>query len=196
MNIVVILATRGRPRQALGVIEAMRLMQSGQHKVRVILACDEDDPADTAGFFSAYGDPDIVIECGPRPSGVGACWNRAVEKADADILMTLTDDALLVTPDWDAIITHIFENHQWVHPELAMSALNDTANPGQATLFVFRRSWYDHCGLFDERFPMWFSDTAISETYSFITGQGMPMLPVTAVLKPGVFNPRLRNMRL
>lgn len=196
-TIAVILATRGRPRQALGVIEAMRLMQSSQHKVRIILACDDDDPADTAGFFSAYGDPDIVIACGPRPAGASACWNRCVPLAtDADILMTMTDDALIHTPDWDAIIAHIFANHAWVAPEVAMAALQDSANPGQATLFVFRPGWFKHCGLFDERFPFWFSDTAIAETYSFITGEMMPLLPVNAALKPGVYNPRLREMKL
>ena len=196
-TIAVILATRGRPRQALGVIEAMRLMQSGQHKVRVILACDDDDPADTEGFFSAYGDTDITIAVAPRPAGASACWNRCVPLAtDADLLMTMTDDALIHTPDWDAIIVQGFDQFPWAAPEIAMAALQDSANPGQGTLFVFRPGWYARCGLFDERFPFWFSDTAISETYSFITGQMLPLVPVQAALKPGVYNPRLREMKL
>lgn len=196
MKIAVILATRGKPKRALGVIEAMRVMQSGENEVRVILACDDDDPADTAGFFSAYGDPQITIACAPRPAGASACWNRCVRLTDAEVLMTMTDDALIVTPNWDAGIAHIFTHHQWPHPEIAMSALQETANPGQGTLFVFRPSWFKHCGLFDERFPAWFSDTAICETYSFLTGDMIPFLPVHAALKPGEYNPRLREMKL
>lgn len=196
MKIAVILATRGRPKQALGVIEAMRLMQSGEHNVRIILACDDDDPSDTEGFFSAYGDPQITIACGPRPPGVSACWNRCVGLTDADIYMTMTDDALIHTPNWDAIIAQGFDQFPWVAPEIAMAALQDSANPGQGTLFVFRPGWFKHCGLFDERFPFWFSDTAISELYSFITGQMLPLVPVQAALKAGVYNPRLREMKL
>ena len=195
-TIAVILASRGRPKRALGAILAMQVLASGEHDVRYILACDDDDPADTAGFFANFADPSIVVACGPRPSGASACWNRCVGLVDADIFVTMTDDAVMATANWDEAISYVFRHHTWVHPSLAMAALNDTANQGQATLFVFKRAWYDLCGLFDERFPMWFSDTAIAETYSFITGEMIGILPVTAVLKPDVFNPRLRDMRL
>jgi hypothetical protein len=43
---------------------------------------------------------------------------------------------------------------------------------------------------------MWFSDTAISETYSFITGNGLPMLPINFASKANKWNPRLRRMDL
>lgn len=194
MKFCCIVATRGRPRQALGVIEAIRLMASGEHEVQFILACDDDDPADTAGFFRS--DSSIMVECGPRPTGVASCWNRCVSLTDADIILTLPDDCLICTPIWDQIAAHICANHKWVHPDLRIGALNDLANPGQATLFIFHRRWYELCGLFDERFPFWFSDSAISETYSFITGQMLPVFPINVANKPGVFNPRLRDMPL
>lgn len=202
MRIGVILATRGRPRQALGVIEAMRLMASGEHGVEFLLACDSDDPSWTGLCFQAqYEASYISVYERERPAGVGACWNRvaALQTSDLplyDLLVTLTDDALIATPDWDKIMVDTFASHPWAHPDLAIACLNDTANPGQATLFAFRPSWFRHCGLFDERFPFWHADTAIAETYSFLTGEHIPMLPITAVLKPGVYNPRLREMRL
>lgn len=197
MNLSIILATRGRPRQALGVIEAMRIMASGQHKLSFKIACDDDDPADTAGFFlTDFAAPYIGVYEWKRPTGVGACWNRVASLDDGDIIVALTDDAIIHTPNWDDIIARCFDKFPWAHPEVAMAALQDSANPGQATLFVFRPAWFRHCGLFDERFPFWFSDTAIAETYSFITGQGMALLPVNAALKSGVYNPRLREMKL
>jgi hypothetical protein len=197
VKIGVILATRGKPRQALGVIEAMRLMASGQNEVQFRIACDFDDLEDTIGFFMRDNPaPYVSVFPWHRPAGVGACWNRIVPTAPDDLLLTMTDDALIATPNWDQIMVDTFASHPWAHPELAIACLNDTANPGQATLFAFRPSWFRHCGLFDERFAFWFSDSAIAETYSFLTGEMIPMLNVTAVLKPGVFNPRLREMRL
>ena len=197
MNLTIILATRGRPAQASAVIESARLISSGRHALRYIVACDVDDPEDTAGFFADRPSPDLIVNCRERPPGVSSCWNRCLPlAADADLVMTTTDDAVIGTPYWDAALVDAFAAQKWAHPDLAIGCLNDTANPGQATLFAFRPSWAQHCGLFDERFPFWFSDTAIAEVYSFLTGEMIPMLPVTAVLKPGVFNPRLREMRL
>jgi glycosyltransferase involved in cell wall biosynthesis len=197
MNLSVIIATRGRPAQAATVIDALRLMSSGLHAVSYMVACDDDDPEDTAGrFLTDLAAPDIGVYEWKRPAGVGECWNRVVPFATGDIVLTLTDDALIGTPYWDAVMVDAFAAQKWAHPDLAMACLNDTANPGQATLFAFRPAWFRHCGLFDERFPFWFADTGLAEVYSFLTGEMIPMLPVTAVLKPGVFNPRLREMRL
>lgn len=196
MKIAAIIATRGRPHQAVGVIEGIRLMSSGEHEIRYIVACDDDCPADTAGFFSRYGDPSITIECGPRPAGVAACWNRCVCLTDADAIVTLPDDGLICTPLWDKGVNQIFRNHSWVHPDLKIGALNDLANPGQPTLFVIGRAWLERFKLFDERFPFWFSDTAIGEIYSFVTGQGMPILPINFAHRPGHWNPRMREMEI
>lgn len=195
MKLACIIATRGRPHQAIGVIEAIKLMSSGEHEVEFIVACDDDDP-DTEYFLSRYGDPSIKIECGPRPAGVAACWNRCVGLTDADAIVTLPDDGLICTANWDDGVNRIFRNHSWVHPDLKIGALNDLANPGQATLFVIGRPWFERFGLFDERYPFWFSDTAISEIYSFVTGQGMPIFPINFAHRPGHWNPRMKDMGL
>jgi hypothetical protein len=58
------------------------------------------------------------------------------------------------------------------------------------------KRWIELVGhVFDARYFAWFSDTAIAETYSFITGQGLPMLPINFASKGGNWNPRLRKMR-
>jgi hypothetical protein len=201
VKIAAIIATRGRPHQAVGVIESMRLLATGDNELEFIVACDEDDQ-DTRSFLISYDTEcwdmrgGIEIDCRPRPSGVAACWNRCISLTDAEAIITLPDDGIFGTPRWDHCINWAWRNHDWVHPELKIAAVRDLANPGQPTLFVVGRDWIKHCGLFDERYPFWFSDTAIAETYSFITGQGMPMLPIDFASCAFKFNPRLRDMRL
>lgn len=194
MKIAAIIATRGRPAKALGAIEALRLTSSGKHDLEVIVACDDDDPADTAGFFSAYSG--VTVDVAPRPPGVGHCWNRVAHKVQADLVIHLPDDGLVMTPRWDAIALDLFDQYPWPHPDLAIAALLDTNSPGQATMFVFRPGWVRHCGFLDTRFPFWFADTAIQELWTFITGTPLPFLPITVELPKGVFNPRLRDMGL
>lgn len=205
MKFACVIATRGRPHQAIGVIEATRLMASGEHEIEFIVACDADDATRPNIFThnhisdcvsSGIAPPSIQVSCEPRPAGVASCWNRCLALTDADAIITLPDDGLICTADWDKCANHIFRNHIWAHPELKIGALNDLANPGQGTAFIVGRAWLDRFGLFDERFPFWFSDTALTETYSFLTGQGMPLFPINFAHKPGHWNPRLRDMKL
>ena len=195
MKLTAIIATRGRPAKALAAIEALQLTASGQHDLEIVVACDDDDPADTAGFFQAYGAP-VRVDVAPRPAGVGECWNRVASTVDADLMLLMGDDAVITTPLWDQVIVEFFDRYPWPHPEIAVAALHDAASPGEATLFVMRPSWARHCGLLDTRFVFWFSDTALAETYAFISGQQIPFVDV-AVASPGHgFNPRMRDMKL
>lgn len=194
MKVAVILATRGRPAKALAAIEALRILESGKHTVEVMLACDDDDPADSAGFFRAYDG--VTVDVAPRPAGVGECWNRLAEKVDADLVVHLADDALILNPSWDDTAVRLFGEFAWPHPDIAIAGMHDTNSPGQATLFVFRPGWVRHCGFLDTRFPFWFADTAIQELWTFVTGTTLPFLPLIVKLPKGDFNPRLRDMGL
>lgn len=196
MKIATIIATRGKPQQVIGVIESMRMLASGENELEFIVACDDDDP--THEYLCGHVSKDYLrLDARPRPTGVGACWNRCVALTDAEVLLTLPDDGIIATPKWDRCIAWAWRNHQWPHPDLKIASIKDSANPGQPTMFIFGKRWAELVGhLFDERYPFWFSDTAIAETYSFITGQGFPVLPIDHVSKGGVWNPRLRRMDL
>lgn len=197
MKIATIIATRGKPQQVIGVIESMRMLASGENELEFIVACDDDDPAHSHWVLDSYAFPDGVrINSAPRPNGVGACWNRCVALTDAEVLLTLPDDGIIATPKWDHCIAWAWRNHQWPHSDLKIASIRDSANPGQPTMFIFGKMWAEMVGhLFDERYFAWFSDTAIAETYSFITGEGFPVLPIDHVSRGGRWNPRLRKMK-
>jgi hypothetical protein len=197
MKIAALIVTRGKPRQVVGIIESMRMLATGDHELEFLVACDDDDPDTVQGLRGNFWPGDVIIDVGPRPVGVGSCWNRLAKLTDADALITLPDDGIIATPRWDHCINWAWRNHDWVHPDLKIGGLKDQANPGQPTLFVMGKRWVELVGeVLDARYPFWFSDTAIAETYSFITGSGLPMLPIEFASKGGKWNPRLRRMSL
>jgi predicted O-linked N-acetylglucosamine transferase (SPINDLY family) len=190
MKFAIIIATRDRPEQAATVIGAARMMASGEHEIEFIVACDDDDPETQVYPFG----PSVNVHCAPRPPGISACWNRCIPLTDAEMIVALTDDGLVACPNWDRIVAaHVTS----IIPALAVIAWHDSANPTQSTIIMAHRKWIDLAAFFDERFPFWFSDTAIDETYSFVTGHTIQRNPeLLIVTKPGKFNPRLRDMDL
>lgn len=193
MKIGLIMSTRGKPRQAAAVIESARYMASGKHDVRFAVALDDDDLA-SVHFFRAY-DARITLSIEPRPPGIPACWNRCVPLLDCDAYLAVADDGFFVTVDWDDIAARHIAT-AFPRPELAAFAWTDTANPGQPTILMASREWIALTGGFmDDRFPFWFSDTAFGETWSFVTGRFMSMVPNLIILsRPGIHNPRARDL--
>ena len=177
MKIAALIATRGRPQHVVGIIESMRMLSTGEHEIEFLVACDEDDPADTRKFLLEYPSRNFLklyIDCKPRPVGPGSLWNRLAKLTDADAFITLPDDGIIATARWDHCINWAWRNHNWVHSDLKIAGLKDAANPGQPTLFVIGRRWCELVGeLLDPRYPFWFSDTAISETFSFYRWWGI-----------------------
>ena len=185
MKIAAILATRGRPAQAKTMLDVARMLASGKHDIEYIVSIDDDDAASVAFDFGAR------TNIGPRPIGIGACWNRCVALTDAEVIVTLTDDGVVGAHGWDQIIV---EN--MTAP--GVLAWNDTASPGQASNLIVTRQWIEEVGYFlDERFPFWFSDTAINEIHSFVTGQCVTIPQSLLMVHNGrMSNPRLRDMDL
>ena len=203
MKLAALIATRGKPQNVIGIIESMRLLSTGDHEIEFLVACDDDDKPTQDLLFDYLNDCRGIdwnlfrVDDRPRPIGPGSLWNRLAKLTDADAFITLPDDGIIATPRWDHCINWAWRNHNWAHPDLKIGGLRDAANPGQPTLFVIGRRWYELVGeLLDERYPFWFSDTAISEIYSFITGGGLPCLPIDVASKSGEWNPRLRKMKL
>lgn len=196
MKISVIVATRGRPQRAGGVVECARNLLSGRHDVEFIVAHDADDQRSIDYFASFEG---ITPYVQPRPIGVGDVWNRAARAHPADIYLALCDDAWMVTPGWEAFMVNALLQGiagNLSSAQLGIVAFYDAAQPEIASIFGMTERWVETNGfIFDPRFPFWFGDSALVETTIFANGAGMPG---TASLQfasmPGNVNPRLRDM--
>lgn len=195
VNICVIIGTRGRPRQCGAVIELLRAMASGLHQIQYVVSCDGDDSR-TLDFFAAGWD-DITQCIARRTIGLGKVWNRCIDHYEANIYMLIADDSFIACENWDEAMSWAI-----VQPnvaELGVFTMPDSANPGQATLFGVNKTWLDltEKPVLDERFPFWFADTAIQETYKFITGRGLPCVQALKQITPaGKYNPGIRDLEL
>tara|TARA_R110000822_G_scaffold170213_1_gene310123 strand:- start:15422 stop:16249 length:828 start_codon:yes stop_codon:yes gene_type:complete len=192
VKIGLIIGTRGNPHRAAAVVETARALAGGRHEVGFTVSCDDDDAA-TVQHFTGY--PGVDLSVGPRPAGVAEVWNRCIPVLDADIVIALADDGFIATPLWDEVIALIATEGRFPR-ELLAFALHDTANAGQPTVLGGSREWIKRIGgkLIDDRFPFWFADTAYAETWSFVTGEYLPILPITIASRGGRYNPRLRDM--
>ena len=193
VRIALIIGTRGNPRRAAAVAETARALESGNNDVTITVSCDDDD-AETIHQFSGYN-PGVRLVTGPRPPGLAEVWNRCTPTVDADLIIGLADDGFISSPLWDECLA-MFATEGRFPRELLAFALHDTANPGQPTVLGRSREWLNLTGgkMIDDRFPFWFADTAFAETWSFVTGEYLPILPITVASKPGRPNPRLRDM--
>lgn len=195
MKFGLIIGTRGNPRRAAAVVETARALASGKHEIDIVVSCDSDDPG-TIYQFTDY--PGARLDVGPRPAGVAQVWNRCIPRLSfdgAEIILSLVDDGFIATPHWDECLAILATEGRFPR-ELLAFALHDTANPGQPTILGGSIEWIERIGgkMIDDRFPFWFGDTAYAETWSFVTGEFMPILPITLANKPGSHNPRLRDM--
>lgn len=196
MKISVIIATRGRPQRAGGVIECARNFLSGAHAVQFIVALDADDQR-SIDYFSTF--PGVTLHVQPRPIGVGDCWNRAARAYPADFYLALPDDAWICTPYWDAIMIQILMIGPHPIPvQLGIVAWFDALQPTIASIFGMTQRWVDTNGfIFDPRYPFWWGDSALVETAIFATAEGMPGTDqLKFASQPGNVNPRLRDMEL
>lgn len=198
MRIAVIIATRGRPQRAGGVVECARNLLSGLHEVEFIVAMDSDDMLSIQYFANFSG----ITHCiRPRPIGVGDCWNRAAQEHPADFYLALPDDAWICTPGWDAFMVNgltsgVDGNMSAI--QMGIISWYDAQQPTIASIFGMSAKWIEANGfVFDPRFPFWFGDSALVETAIFATGAGMPgTSSLQFASMPGNVNPRLRDMEL
>lgn len=177
MKIAFCLVTRGNPKRAAAVIECARSLQGDTNEIEYLVGVDADDTDSYNYFRQNY--PGIVLSVDKRPKGVGVVWNRLIQRAEADIYCPFPDDSFVGCPFWDDVIVDTFKKRYAKAPkECHVLGWNDLANPNQCTLPIVSREWVEMTGkLYDERFPFWFYDTAVTETFSFVMGQPVPCHP-------------------
>lgn len=196
MKIAFCLVTRGNPKRAAAVIECARSLASGEHEIEYLVGLDADDVESYNFFKQNY--PGLILSVDQRPRGVGAVWNRLVRRSEADIYCPFPDDCFIASPDWDALIVDTFrEKFKDAPKPCNVLAWNDLANPNQCTLPIVCREWVEMTGqLYDERFPFWFYDTALSETFSFVMGQPVPCHPGLILAAKKGITQRMRDLEL
>lgn len=184
MKICAIIATRDRPLKAGAVIEVSRSLATGLHELEFVVSCDEDDERTWRWYYQNYSaGKGVRVDIGPRPIGLGECFNRV--ETDADVVMCMGDDGFPATPYWDEIIAC---------STAAAFSWHDMGNPGQQTIICATKAWRELTApMLDPRFPFWFSDTAAAEVYSFVHGAHMPILPIVMANRPGS-SPNLRDL--
>jgi hypothetical protein len=194
----VIVNTHKRPAQALAVIECLRALASGEHRVSYVLAYDEEDRRSDL-YFAVLQDQqlwadDVEWDVRPRPFSLQDCWNRnMVPPFEHDIYLPMPDDGFCGADNWDDRIVQVMSAAP--RPDLAVIGWLDTACDNQLTVPIVARGWLEAMWptpLMENATDAWFADTALSETWSFVFGfppKRPRFLPL--VTKPNNYNPLL-----
>jgi hypothetical protein len=189
MKIAMLMATRGRPQQATAIVEMAHMLESGKHQVSYHIAYDYDD--DHIADFNTGA----TLHPGPRPVSPAECWNRLAREVEADAYLINADDHVIATDCWDQKVEDYLDTFT---PKAAgLFCLNDTANPGCATLFVLSNGWLDAMDreVFSEHYPFWFADLGLSEVWHYVAGSPTRLAnDILAVGKAGQYNPRIRDL--
>lgn len=102
MNLVISMATRGRPEQMVNTIR--RSIQHWTDKnTAMLVACDEDDPGSIEALAKAEFGERVVATNTPRLDTIADKWNLAMS-IQADIYLVVGDDDPYVTPGYDTKI--------------------------------------------------------------------------------------------
>ena len=169
MKLDVLIPSRGRAQSLQAVLVSMDALSTGEHDVRYVVLCDEDDPAGTSTVASRIQGINLKVIQGPRRL-VNAWENEIIAASDADAFMPWADDLYCLSPGWDQIIKRVLEKV----PAFSWQEIQD---PQNHTAIVLDAKWVRTVGkFFPEHFPFWFSDTWLKEVFGFAYGANMPIV--------------------
>lgn len=170
MKIDVLVASRSRPQSLQAVLVTLNALQSGEHDVRYMVVCDDDDVG-TFVAANAINGLDIKVDCAPRGM-IHKRENALIRASDADIFMPWADDLYCLAPGWDEIVANIVTKAKI--PAFSWQEIQD---PRNHTAIVLSKEWVKASGRFyPEHFPFWFADTWLKEVFAFVYGQDMPII--------------------
>lgn len=153
MNLLISLATRGRPHQVLDTIH-----RSARNWVvpstRMVVQLDDDD-GDTIALLQANWLPKgVTVNAQPREDTIADKWNRILNEP-ADVYMTAADDDPYVTPGYDAKILEAAARFPdrigIVYGHMANASFTGIAAP--TAKLCEKLGW-----IFPPLFPYWFVD--------------------------------------
>lgn len=167
MKISVIMCTRGRPMQATAAFYSLESQESKKHEVTYGFCVDADDIA-TIGTCQTLQarHANVAYHSAERGPSLGARVNMMTEYMPADVYVTVCDDTLCFTQDWDERIAKAYtKNPQGVwwwqnyHPEPALYA-------------IVSEAWRKAAGkIYTDYFPYWFDDIWLLELWIMASEQ-------------------------
>lgn len=103
--ISVLVPSRGNPDDLQRSVESLRGLADRPGEIEVWVGADRDDP-DTAAMAGYIGcDVELFDRQGYR--GLHVYYQRLAELASGDWLLVWNDDAVMLTPGWDAVLSRL-----------------------------------------------------------------------------------------
>ncbi len=161
------------------VISCLDVLSSGENEVQFGVAVDDDDPATRIFALGLAGSLPIAVLSGPRPQSLGGLVNNLAERMPADVYCSLTDDLLVLTPNWDREIAKAVTERPggvfwW-----------QNALPQKSLFAVVSEGWRKAAGgIFTDHYPFWFDDWVLIELWMMATGESPLELPIFIADKP------------
>lgn len=171
MKLSVLIASRGRATQLMGVVAALDGLKEGN--VEYCLRVDKDDHASIAAARSLEEAYPCKVIVGDRPKHLASTTNDLAAAATGDAFLIVGDDVFPLNLGWDGRIWRAMgacpQEVAWVRQP----------NDPDPVIPVITRKWYEAAGrIFVERFPFWFADTWLVEVLMFAYDGTLRALPV------------------
>ena len=175
MKISVLMASRGRAVQMVAALNSLRAQESGKHEVVYGVACDLDDQPTIGTCEILKARMPLCHHVLPRSPSLGGRINLLAENMPADVYVTICDDTLCMSQDWDENIAKAY-------------ALNDAGvwwwdmyYKEPALYAIVSEKWRVAAGgLYTDHFPYWFDDIWLLELWVLATES--PFLYIEAKL--------------
>jgi glycosyltransferase involved in cell wall biosynthesis len=167
MDISVIIPSRNRVRGLTAAITSLQHLESGKHRVRYAIGCDDDDfsTVSFAARLQAEMPHKVAVKIGPRPLTLGGLVNEMADHLRADVYTAVCDDIVCVTPEWDDVIA-----------KAALKTLHgvfwwQNAFKPRCLWAAVTEKWRAAAdGVFVGHYPFWFDDLCLEELWAMTTG--------------------------
>jgi hypothetical protein len=190
MKLTVIIPSRGRATKLVGAIHALSSLESGDNEVTYGVVCDKDDEETCATVKILQGRFRLAYLIQDRAPSLGGMVNKMAEYMPADVYLSLTDDALCMTKDWDKFISDAATenpNGVWWW---------ESADPDKPMLLaIVSENWRRAAGrIFTDYFPFWYDDIWLLTLWILAAEAPMLTLPIK-ILDCPAHTHRMRDLR-
>jgi hypothetical protein len=164
MRISVLMASRGRATQMVAALNSLRSQESGKNEVIYGVACDADDTVTVGTCQILKPRMPLCHHVLERTPSLGGRINQLAEHMPADVYVSVADDTLCMTQDWDERVAEAWRANDkgvwwWTmfHKEPALYT-------------IVSEKWRAAAGqLFTDHFPYWFDDIWLLELWVLAT---------------------------
>jgi hypothetical protein len=153
VNLVITLASRGRPEQLLGTIR-QSIVNWRSSSTRMIVQVDADDGETMRALNRASLPNAVTVNVQPREDTIAEKWNRAMS-VPADVYLVAADDDPYITPGYDEKILQA----AWKFPDSIGMVYGHPANASFSCMVAPTAKLVEKMGYIQPPlFPYWFVD--------------------------------------